>query len=1123
MTRDDASAGCQDAGEGTRQLSQAGIQGALDGSAQWPREGKTAMMMKETPDTANVNPSGDSGAKAQSEHWAARQDAILRSLAEGVVVLKNRRYVWGNRAMMEISGYSENELLGQSTALLYANVDDNERVGKEAYPTLAGGGSYEGEFLMRRKDLETRWVRVKGRAVDAADPMQDSIWIIEDITERKQAEQALVDAQNIARIGSFEWHPVTGELRWSDEHFRLWGLQPQSVKPSYELFRNGVHPDDAARLEDVLQQALRGGRFYDCEHRVRLPDGSVCEIHGRGEVTFDSAGKAVRMVGTVQDVTERKQAQELLRERDRRYRDLFEGSRDAIAVADMAGLIADCNEAFLQITGYGELAEVKKLTFLDLTPPEYHAMETGLLETQLMARGYTDEYEKEYIRKNGARVAISLRTMLRRDPAGKPLEMWAWIRNIEDGKRLRRANANLQLILNYLPSGVSIIDSNLEMILCNDKFKELLDLPDELFADGLPSLSTLFRFNAQRGEYGPGDPDEIVDALVKRARLAEPHVFDRARPNGNILEVRGNPLPGGGFITVHSDNTERKQAEAELRIAAKAFDSSEGMMITDANSVVLRVNRAFTKITGYTPDEVVGQTPRLLHSGRYDEEFYRAMWATIRRTGSWQGEIWDRRKNGEEYQKWLSISTVFDDAGAVTHYIGMHLDITELKKAQERINELAFYDQLTGLPNRTLLMDRVKQTMAISARSGDYCALLFIDLDNFKTLNDTHGHDMGDALLTQVSSRLTQSVRDGDTVARLGGDEFVVVLTGLNADAVDAATAVETVARKILTSLKHTFQLKNVTHHSSASIGATMFAGDIATIDELMKQADLAMYQAKEAGRSSFRFFDSDMQSIVKRRAALEEDLHHALEHQQFLLHYQAQVVGDGRRVTGAEALVRWKHPQRGMVSPADFVPLAEETQVILPLGRWVLETACAQLARWATRPEMSHLTIAVNVSALEFSQSNFVDEVLGILKRTAANPNRLKLELTESLLVDNLQEVIGKMFALKAKGVGFSLDDFGTGYSSLAYLKRLPLDQLKIDQSFVCDVLTDPNDAAIARTVVALAESLGLDVIAEGVETEDQREFLAASGCHAYQGYLFSRPLPLEGFEQFVQAAWVA
>ncbi|MDO8770214.1 MAG: EAL domain-containing protein [Burkholderiaceae bacterium] len=555
---------------------------------------------------------------------------------------------------------------------------------------------------------------------------------------------------------------------------------------------------------------------------------------------------------------------------------------------------------------------------------------------------------------------------------------------------------------------------------------------------------------------------------------------------------------------------ESRKAAADLRIAATAFESQEGMMITDAKSVILRVNRAFTDITGYSAAEVVGKTPGLLKSGRHDAAFYTAMWETLHRTGAWQGEVWDRRKNGEVYPKWLTITAVKGVNRQTSHYVGMHADITQRKAAENEIEHLAFYDPLTRLPNRRLLQDRLQQALAACARSGCQGALLFIDLDNFKALNDTRGHDKGDLLLQQVAQRLAACMREDDTVARLGGDEFVVLLEGLNENSKETATQAKTAGEKILATLNQPYRLADYEHHSTASIGVTLFSGHRETVDELLKRADLAMYQAKAAGRNALRFFDPDMQAAVMARAALEADLREGLREKQFLLHYQGQVDEQGHLI-GAEALVRWQHPRRGLVAPAEFIPLAEETGLILPLGQWVLEAACTQLVAWATRPDTARLGLAVNVSARQFRHPDFVAQVLKVLDHTGANPQKLKLELTESLLLDDVEDIIAKMTALKVRGVEFSLDDFGTGYSSLSYLKRLPLDQLKIDQSFVRDVFTDANDAAIVKTILALAQSLGLAVIAEGVETEAQRDFLAAQGCRVYQGYLFGRPGPAE------------
>jgi diguanylate cyclase (GGDEF)-like protein len=500
------------------------------------------------------------------------------------------------------------------------------------------------------------------------------------------------------------------------------------------------------------------------------------------------------------------------------------------------------------------------------------------------------------------------------------------------------------------------------------------------------------------------------------------------------------------------------------------------------------------------------------------------MWEAILHRGGWAGEIWNRRKQGDIYPQYLTITPVQGPDARVSNYVGTFTDITDRIAAADKIERLAFYDPLTLLPNRRLMMDRLERALSACARSNRNGALMLLDMDNFKTLNDTLGHDVGDQFLVEVASRIKSCIRDGDTASRLGGDEFVVILEHLDKYE-QAAVQATTVAIKIQTLLNQPYLLHlgskhaeqgQRTHQCTSSIGITLFRDQSASIEELVKRADTAMYQAKEAGRNTFRFFDPAMQEIVVAKAILEEDLRQAIAENQFMLHYQAQVDADSR-VVGAEALVRWNHPVRGLVPPMAFIPLAEETGLILQLGHWVMEAACAQLALWAVQADMAHLSVAVNVSARQFSLPNFVPQVLELVERYQIRPDRLKLELTESLLLKNADDVIAKMVALKSRGVSFSLDDFGTGYSSLSYLKRLPLDQLKIDQSFVRDVLTDASDAAIARAVIALGMSLGLGVIAEGVETLEQRNFLADNGCVFYQGYYFSRPRPLLEFEAFV------
>jgi diguanylate cyclase (GGDEF)-like protein/PAS domain S-box-containing protein len=592
------------------------------------------------------------------------------------------------------------------------------------------------------------------------------------------------------------------------------------------------------------------------------------------------------------------------------------------------------------------------------------------------------------------------------------------------------------------------------------------------------------------------------------------HEFVRKDGRHIWLDLRGAMLhpDRGESLWIFIDATERKLAEDEFRIAATVFESQEGMLITDANSIILRVNNAFTKITGYSAIDAVGNTPRLLSSGHHTAEFYTAMWGRIQDAGFWEGEIWNRRKNGEVYPEHLTITAVKDQNGTITNYVATLTDITMSKAAAEEIQSLAFFDPLTGLPNRRLLIDRLNHALASSSRSGKQGALLFLDLDHFKMLNDSLGHDIGDLLLQQVAARLTTCVREGDTVARLGGDEFVVMLESLNEQDLDAATQAEAIANKIIQVLNEPYLLATHEYHSTPSIGVTLFNDYHSDIEELLKQADISMYQAKKAGRNTVRFFNPQMQANITERVSLERALNKALALQQLQLHYQVQVDHLGQP-TGAEALIRWQHPELGLVSPAQFIPLAEETGLILPIGQWVLETACKQIQAWQLNPLTRHLTLSVNVSTKQFHQADFVALVHAAVLKNGINPMQLKLEITESMLLERVDEIILTMQALKTIGVQFSLDDFGTGYSSLQYLKRLPLHQLKIDQSFVRDIAVDVSDQAIVRTIIAMSHSLELDVIAEGVETEEQRLLLLNNNCKRYQGYLFGKPMPITQF----------
>lgn len=563
------------------------------------------------------------------------------------------------------------------------------------------------------------------------------------------------------------------------------------------------------------------------------------------------------------------------------------------------------------------------------------------------------------------------------------------------------------------------------------------------------------------------------------------------------------------------DITRRMQRDEALQLASSVYQAShEGILVTDENNLIIDVNPAFTAITGYTLSEVRGKNPRIFRSGMHDAAFYQQMWQAIEQDGYWQGEIWDKRCDGELHAKWLSISVIRHTDGSVFRYVAQFSDITDKKRQDDQIWTQANFDALTNLPNRRLLADRLGQAMASGVRSGLHGALLSLDLDHFKQLNDTFGHSMGDQLLIDVAQRLQASVREGDTVARMGGDEFLVVLKSLSEDANEAAIQAEQIAEKIRCELCRPYQLGDTEYHTSSSIGIVLFRGHSDPEEELLAHVDVAMYQAKAKGRNAICFFDNSMQLVLEKRSQLEAALRVALNRREFMLYYQLQVDHLGRPV-GAEALLRWQHPQLGMVAPARFIPVAEETGMILPIGLWVLETACAQLARWQDQPQLRQLSIAVNVSARQFREAGFVAQVRDALNKTGIRAQVLKLELTESLVLDNVEDSICKMNELKELGVRFSMDDFGTGYSSLSYLSRLPVEQLKIDQSFVRDITNDPHDAAIVQTIISMALSLDMDVIAEGVETQAQREFLEHCGCRSYQGYLYARPVPIAELEQ--------
>ncbi len=806
-----------------------------------------------------------------------------------------------------------------------------------------------------------------------------AVEVAERTTELRAREADLQHAEEIAQVGSWDFDIQANRATASAVACRITGVQPD-MPFSLERFLEQVHPLDRPPVETAWQAALRG-EPYDVEHRA-LVVGRLRWLRQRAVLEFEPSGKPLRALGSVEDITERKLAQEALRRSEARLREILDTAREGVWVIDVEGCTTFANPRMAELLGC-RIEQLVGRSFFDFVDPD----------TRVSA------------------------------------------------------------------------EQNLES---------------------------------------------------RRAGIAERHEFRFRRLDGSHLWalVSTNPLYGedgevNGALAMITDISARKQADAELRIAAIAFEAQEGMLVTNADARILRVNEAFTRITGYTAAESVGKTPRLLQSSRHDPDFFAQMWARITQQGYWEGEIWNRRKNGEIFPEWLTVTAVRDDIGRVTHYVGTLTDISQRKQDEEAIRRLAFYDPLTGLANRRLLLDRLNQTLTAAARTGRDGALIFIDLDNFKQINDTGGHQIGDLLLEEVARRLTETVRKSDSIARLGGDEFVVLLQDLGADPAQAAALAERVGEKIIAALGMPYMLSGEEHNSTPSLGIAMFNRGSHTAEEILKHADLAMYQAKMAGRNRLRFFDPDMQASVDKRAALERELHHAIGDGQLVLYYQPQVDTQGR-VNGAEALVRWRHPQRGLIPPAQLIGPAESLGLALALGRWVLASACAQSAEWARRPESAALNLAVNISGAHLRCPEFIEDIRRGLAESGANPERLRLELAEAALLDDPDDSLVKMLALKEMGVGLTLDNFGSGHCSLSYLKRLPLDHLKIAPAFVREVLEDSEDAT-ADSFVALAQSLGLAIMAEGVETEAQRDYLVDHGCRTLQGFLFGRPVAAE------------
>ncbi|HEX4756488.1 MAG TPA: PAS domain S-box protein [Terracidiphilus sp.] len=1053
------------------------------------------------------------------------------------------RSLTANPALAKMLGYDspEDAVASVTDSANQVWVDPEERA--HYLQLIEEHGSVLGfECRYKRKDGSVFWVALSCRKVREPDGRSRYIeGFIEDITERKRAEMALRDSEERYRA-TFEQAAIgivhlsfDGRIVRCNQRFANIIGYPLDEVPGM-TFQQITVPEQVKESEGVLGELLAGKPGSPSWEKCYLRrDGSETWVRLTSSMQHDGQGQPLHIVTFVADINARKatekllaRAQEDLHTSEARYRTVFQASLDGISISRLSDeRYVDVNERFLEIVGYTreEVIGSRSLALGLWESPRDREPLIAALRSNLQVK----DFEARLRKRDGqiVWVLLSVSVIQVQDLSC----ILCVIRDISDAKAaeeslrkaqeaIRTSEERYRTVFQASLDGIAITHlGDGRYVDVNERFLEIVGFTrSELI--GKTSLELEFWEN-------PADRTGMVESLRREASFQDREVRLRKK-NGefawvlmsvSVIEIESHQC----VLSLVRDISVAKAAALQLTEAQKALQSSEKryrmvfetsldpISITAlSDGAYLDVNRAYVNLLGFELDEVLGNSSKELNVWA-DPRDRQNLLRTLRQNACCRNiEVRFRKKNGEII--WVLLSASLIEVDGVACMLGIIRDLSDAKAAEDEIRLLAFYDPLTRLPNRRLLLDRLQQTLVVGIRDRRKKALLFVDLDNFKTMNETLGHEAGDILLQEAAQRLVACTSEADTVARLGGDEFVVVLDILSEITEDAADQAGHIAGKMIAAGMVPYLLSGRECHVPFSIGITVFGAQSGSAHDILQQAEIAMYQAKAAGRNAVSFFAPALQAEVNARAAMEEDLREALRAGQFELYYQPEVDSSG--LIGAESLIRWNHPVRGLLGPDEFIFIAEETGLILPLGEWALEMACRQIAKWATKPDTAHVNVSVNISARQFRQPEFVDQVLAVLYRTGANPESLCLELTESILVENVEEVIDKMSALKSRGLRFSLDDFGTGYSSLSYLKRLPLDQLKIDRAFVRDILVDVSSGAIAQTIISLSRAMGLSVIAEGVETEPQHAFLSGLGCHTFQGYLFSPPLPLKDFE---------
>ena len=1040
--------------------------------------------------------------------FVASQDAMLIfTVPEGVCVEINSAYT-------EITGWSPEDVVGLTAGDIHI-FTDVEIYRAKMVELIRDGVVSAFEMEMRRKSGELFWV-VANVVVLQINGKTCGLVVLRDISGQRMAEQArraIEERYRAAFETSFDGiailsiDPETLVGHYIDANDRA--MQIIGIKREELL---GHTPNelglwsDPAEFASRVEVLRRQGYFQDVEEKFQRPDGTVCRLMTSGSF-LQIEGRPCLLV-TFRDVTAAKETEQTLRMSEERYRTAFQTSMDAIAITSLEdGIFLEVNQTFLEMLGYEREAVIGR------TSKALHVWVDAADREALFAPLARGESLREarfvFVRRNGEKfhgvVSASLITV-----GGIP-SILSVIRDLTEAEKAdeaqRASEERYRTAFETSRDGIAIFNHQDHTILdVNAQFTRMVGWSrEEILGHTTVELKL---------DVSEDDRKTVLKGLAQEGVVRDA-VIPLRRKNGEVFwaVVSGSLIKIDramcSYVTVR-DVTEQRLAEKALRASESRYRTVFQTSLDPISIVRVRdssfvdVSDAFLEVTGWSRDEVVGHTSADI--GLWTDRSKRAE-VNAALDGGQRVVIMEtefRKKDGALFWGLLT-ATRFEMEGDICT-LSVIRDLTAARRAEAEIHTLSFFDPVTGLANRRLLDERIGESFEASIQSNHHMALLCLDLDNFQTANNVFGHATGDLILRQIAERITECVRGTDVVARPGGDEYLVLLDRLPVNREEAAEEIRGIVEKIMARVELPLRIGEHELICTCSIGIALSSFQLRGVSELLQWADIAMHQAKDAGRNTFRFFSPDLQEAISARASLEEDLRLAIKEEQFALYYQPQM--ERGVMIGVEALVRWNHPRLGLLAPDKFIRLAESTSLILPLGNWVLRRACRQIVEWTEGFPTSNFSVAVNISALQLRQDDFVQTVEEIVGSTGANPKRLKLELTESMLAENIEDAITKMLALQAKGVSFSLDDFGTGYSSLAYLKRLPLAQLKIDRSFVKDILTDPGSAAIAQTIISLSHALGVPVIAEGVETEGQRGMLAGLGCHAYQGYLFGRPI---------------